>query len=100
MNVSSAALDAKLVTHQSFRSPLRRYEQRECSKLHVSTRASTLRSIEQRRTAVPRLLDFADDGALDAETRTWVFQALRDITGQTLPHDATRWRQWFATVKR
>ena len=57
-------------------------------------------SAEQRRTAVPRLLDFADDGALDAETRTWVFQALRDITGQTLPHDATRWRQWFAAVKR
>jgi hypothetical protein len=57
-------------------------------------------SAEQRRTAVPRLLDFADDGALDADTRTWVFQALRDITGQTLPHDATRWRQWFATVKR
>ena len=45
-------------------------------------------SAEQRRTAVPRLLDFAQDGALDAETRTWVFQALRDITGQTLPHDA------------
>jgi HEAT repeat protein len=48
----------------------------------------------QRRTAVPRLLDFAIDGALDAETRTWVFQALRDITGQTLPHDAGRWRAW------
>jgi len=57
-------------------------------------------SAEQRRTAVPRLLDFAEDGALDANTRTWVFQALRDITGQSLPHDATRWRQWHASVKR
>jgi len=58
-------------------------------------------SAEQRRTAVPRLLDFAEDGALDAETRTWVFQALRDITGQSLPHDATAWRQWYAaSVKR
>jgi HEAT repeats len=58
-------------------------------------------SAEQRRTAVPRLLDFAEDGALDAVTRTWVFQALRDITGQSLPHDATRWRQWYAaSVKR
>jgi hypothetical protein len=57
-------------------------------------------SAEQRRTAVPRLLDFANDGALDAETRTWVFQALRDITGQSLPHDATAWRQWYASVKR
>jgi hypothetical protein len=53
-------------------------------------------SAEQRRTAVPRLLDFAGDGALEADTRTWVFQALRDITGQTLPHDATMWRQWYA----
>ena len=57
-------------------------------------------SAEQRRTAVPRLLDFAQDGGLDAETRTWVFQALRDITGQSLPHDATRWRQWYAAEKR
>ena len=52
-------------------------------------------SAAQRSTAVPRLLDFAIDGALDAETDTWVFQALRDITGQTLPHDAARWREWY-----
>ena len=45
---------------------------------------SGMLSERQRRTAVPRLLDFADDAALDAETRKWVFQALRDITGQTL----------------
>jgi len=48
---------------------------------------------------VPRLLDFAQDGALDDGTRTWVFQALRDITGQSLPRDATLWRQWYASVK-
>jgi hypothetical protein len=52
-------------------------------------------SAEQRRRAVPRLLDFTIDGALDAETRTWVFQALRDITGQTLPPDPGRWRDWY-----
>jgi hypothetical protein len=52
---------------------------------------------EQRLTAVPRLLEYADDGALDTETREWVFQALRDITGQTLPHDAAAWRQWYAS---
>src|SRR6185503_7899000 len=33
-------------------------------------------SAEQRRTAIPRLLDFAIDGALEPDTRTWVFQAL------------------------
>ena len=56
-------------------------------------------SAEQRRSAVPRLLDFAQDGALDAETRTWVFQALRDITGQSLPHDAALWRKWYASQR-
>jgi hypothetical protein len=52
-------------------------------------------SATQRRTAVPRLLDFASDGALDDTTRGWVFQALRDITGETLPHDAAAWRSWY-----
>ena len=57
---------------------------------------SGMLSEKQRRTAVPRLLDFADDASLDATTQKWVFQALRDITGQTLPHDADAWRRWYA----
>jgi len=52
-------------------------------------------SAAQRRTAVPTLLAYADDGALDQQTQGWVFQALRDITGQTLPHDAHAWRDWY-----
>jgi hypothetical protein len=56
---------------------------------------SGMLSEKQRRSAVPQLLDFADDTALDAETHKWVFQALRDITGQTLPHDAAAWRNWY-----
>jgi hypothetical protein len=52
-------------------------------------------SAAQRRSAVPTLLAYADDGALDQETQGWVFQALRDITGQSLPHDAHRWRDWY-----
>jgi hypothetical protein len=52
-------------------------------------------SAAQRRTAVPTLLQYADDGALDQQTRGWVFQALRDITGQSLPHDAHVWREWY-----
>ncbi len=55
-------------------------------------------SAAQRRTAVPRLLDFAEDGGLDSDTRLWVFQALRDITGQSLPHEAVLWRRWYATA--
>jgi hypothetical protein len=49
---------------------------------------------QQRRSAIPTLLDYAEDASLDADTHKWVFQALRDITGQTLPHDASAWRQW------
>jgi hypothetical protein len=58
---------------------------------------SGMLSEKQRRSAVPQLLIYADDPALDAETRKWVFQALRDITGQTLPHDAAAWRNWYSS---
>jgi hypothetical protein len=49
----------------------------------------------QRMTAVPALLEYAGDMALDEQTRGWVFQALRDITGQTLPKDPSAWRAWY-----
>jgi len=49
----------------------------------------------QRMTAVPRLLDFSNDFSLDEQTRGWVFQALRDITGQNLPRDPSAWRNWY-----
>jgi hypothetical protein len=58
---------------------------------------SGMLSEKQRRSAVPQLLNYADDPALDAETHKWVFQALRDITGQTLPHDAAAWRNWYSS---
>ena len=60
---------------------------------------SGMLNAEQRRTAVPRLLDYAGDGGLDDETRKWVFQALRDVTGQTLPQDAAAWRSWYRTSR-
>ena len=60
---------------------------------------SGMLSRSQRLTAVPRLLDYADDSSLDAQTRSWVFQALRDITGQSLPPDANAWRKWFRAEK-
>jgi hypothetical protein len=50
---------------------------------------------EQRMSAVPRLLDYAGDFSLDEQTRGWVFQALRDITGQNLPKDPSAWREWW-----
>lgn len=53
----------------------------------------------QRWRAVPRFLEFTTDGALDSATRGWVFQALRDITGQTLPPDPWAWRRWYERRK-
>jgi hypothetical protein len=50
---------------------------------------------DQRMKAVPRLLDFSNDFSLDEQTRGWVFQALRDITGQNLPRDPSAWRDWY-----
>jgi HEAT repeat protein len=52
---------------------------------------------EQRRTAVPQLLNDTDDPALDAQTHAWAFQALTDITGQRLPNDSAAWRSWYAS---
>lgn len=48
----------------------------------------------QRMTAVPTLIEFTGDMALDEQTRGWAFQALRDITGETLPKDPAAWRAW------
>ncbi len=61
---------------------------------------SGMLSEKQRQSAVPQLLDFAGDASLDAETRKWVFQALRDITGQNLPHDPAAWRNWYNSSDR
>jgi hypothetical protein len=53
---------------------------------------------EQRRSVIPQLLNYADDTSLDAQTHGWVYQALRDITGKTLPNDSSSWRSWYSTA--
>jgi hypothetical protein len=58
---------------------------------------SGMLSQEQRRSVVPQLLGFAEDASLDAQTHGWVYQALRDITGQSLPADPTAWRRWYSS---
>jgi HEAT repeat protein len=61
---------------------------------------SGMLSERQRRRAVPQLLDFLDDRSLDPETTKWVYQALRDITGQSLPHEPSVWRNWYSSSGR
>lgn len=54
---------------------------------------------QQRRSVVPKLLDYAEDASLDAQTHAWVYHALRDITGQNLPSDPAAWRNWYSTIQ-
>jgi NAD(P)-dependent dehydrogenase (short-subunit alcohol dehydrogenase family) len=39
-----------------------------------------------------------DDYSLDATARSWVFQALRDITGKRIGDDPAAWRNWAAVT--
>lgn len=52
---------------------------------------------EQRMKAVPDLLNYLEDPALDQTTRGWVYQALRDISGKNLPNQPAAWRNWYST---
>jgi HEAT repeat protein len=63
-----------------------------------SLAASGMLSHEQRLIAVPQLISYSADAALDAQTRSWAFQALRDITQQRLPNDPGAWRNWYGTA--
>jgi HEAT repeat protein len=54
---------------------------------------------QQRRTAIPTLLTYAEDPSLDAPTHAWTYHALRDITAQNLPDDAGEWRRWYSSSR-
>ncbi len=56
---------------------------------------SGMLSYEQRMMAVPQLINYSSDPALDAQTHAWAFQALSDITKQRLPNDSAAWRNWY-----
>jgi hypothetical protein len=58
---------------------------------------SGMLSHQQRLIAVPHLIDYSADPALDAQTRSWAFRALADITQQHLPNDSAAWRSWYQT---
>jgi HEAT repeats len=54
----------------------------------------------QRMRAVPDLLRMMDDATLDPATRSWVYQALRDITGAEIGADPAAWRAWWSQHSR
>ncbi len=51
---------------------------------------------EQRMKAVPGLIEIAADPDEDPTTRSWAFQALREITNEPLGNDVAAWRNWFS----
>lgn len=53
---------------------------------------------EQRMLAVPGLIELAEDPGLDATTRNWVYQALREITNEHLGNDPAAWKNWYAST--
>jgi len=57
---------------------------------------SGLLTHELRRKAIPELIRFGGDESLDAATRKWTFQALREIAEQNLRDDAAAWQKWYA----
>jgi hypothetical protein len=56
-------------------------------------------TLEQRMSAVPRLLSYTDDPSLDARTHAWAAQALSDITHHHFGNDASAWRNWYNSTK-
>jgi hypothetical protein len=57
---------------------------------------SGMLSRDLRQKAVPELIRFSQDQDLDAQTRKWVYQALREITQQNVGDDPASWRNWYA----
>lgn len=50
---------------------------------------------KQRFRLVPRLIDILSDAHASPQMRNWSFLALREITDENLPSDATLWRNWY-----
>jgi hypothetical protein len=87
---ADASVDPLLDRFAHDRSP--RVRQRAAANLAQSGMLSR----DQRLAAVPQLLNFFDDDAMDSATRGWVYGALRMITGVQLGNDANAWRKWWA----
>ncbi len=50
---------------------------------------------KQRMRMVPRLIDLAADPQTNPQMRNWSFLALREMTDENLPADASAWRTWY-----
>jgi hypothetical protein len=58
---------------------------------------------KQRFRLVPHLIDVVSNSDANPQMRNWTFLALREITDENIPSDATAWRRWYndkASAKR
>jgi len=62
----------------------------------VAIAESGMLTHEQRFAAIPDLLNLLDDDSLEPDTRSWIYGALRLITGEALANNPTAWQQWWA----
>ncbi len=51
---------------------------------------------KQRLRMVPKLIDLAAETQTTPQMRNWTFLALREITDEALPANATAWQEWYA----
>ncbi|MEZ5355869.1 MAG: HEAT repeat domain-containing protein [Bryobacteraceae bacterium] len=65
-----------------------------------SVAESGMFSRQQRYAAIPELLRMMDDPGIDSETRNWVFQALRDVSGQGFRSSPADWHDWYGREPR
>jgi hypothetical protein len=56
---------------------------------------SGMRTRAQRMRAIPGLIELAFTPSLDATTRSWVYQALREIADEHIGNDPQAWRDWW-----
>jgi HEAT repeat protein len=71
------------------------FDLRERAACNLADSGMLTRDLRQK--AVPELIRFAQDETLDATTKKWVFQALREIAQKSLPDDANEWVRWHAS---
>jgi hypothetical protein len=50
---------------------------------------------KQRMRMVPKLIELAADSQTTPQMRNWAFLALREITDENLPADASAWQDWY-----
>ncbi|HYL92145.1 MAG TPA: HEAT repeat domain-containing protein, partial [Alphaproteobacteria bacterium] len=50
---------------------------------------------EQRMRAIPGLIEIAGDASENSVTKTWAFQALREIADEQIGNDVAAWKDWY-----